>query len=99
MKWSRRFLRADKFLTTPPQGVRDFYVDASVHRWGMDASLVWHDFRASASSQSYGREWDLSLGRKFAKRFEILLKGAQYDAAGFSSDTRKWWLQLVADYP
>jgi len=90
---------ADKFLTTPPQGVQDFYVDLSGHRWGLDATVVWHDFRAEATSQRYGDEWDISVSRKFSPHFELLLKAANYRSAGFGRDTRKLWVQFSADYP
>ena len=90
---------ADKFLTTPPQGVQDFYVDLSGHRWGLDATVVWHDFRADAISQRYGDEWDSSVIRKFSRYFKLLLKAANYRSAGLGRDTRKLWVQFSADHP
>lgn len=90
---------ADKFLTTPPQGIRDSYIAATAHRWGVDGQLAWHDFRAAAVQRRYGSEWDVSLSRKLSPHAELLLKAASYNSAGFASDTRKLWLQLVMNYP
>lgn len=90
---------ADKFLTTPPQGVRDEYVVVTGNRWGIDGQLAWHDFRADAVSKHYGSEWDASLSHKFGTRTELLLKYASYNAAQFAADTRKFWVQLNLDLP
>ncbi len=88
---------ADKFLTTPPQGIDDRYV-AVVGKWGAtSAQLVWHDFQAEAVGRDYGTEWDASVGRKFGI-VDVLLKGARYNADGFGTDTTKLWLQLAADF-
>lgn len=88
---------ADKFLTTPAQGLRDQYFVASARRWGWEAQLAWHAFSAEAVSRDYGKECDLSLSRKLSKRGELLLKAADYRADGLLRDTRKLWLQLSAD--
>lgn len=90
---------ADKFLTTPPQGIRDSYVAVTGRRWGFDSQLAWHDFRAEAVSRRYGSEWDVSVSRKLGANTELLLKAAQYDAAGFARDTRKLWLQVSTSFP
>lgn len=93
---------ADKFLTTPPQGIRDSYIAATARYWGVDSQLAWHDFRASAVQRRYGSEWDVSLARKLSPHTELLLKAASYDSGGLASDprdTRKLWLQLVVNYP
>ena len=65
---------------------------------GVVAQAQWHDFRAAAGSGRYGQELDLSLSRKFGKRYELLGKYADYSASGFSSDTRKAWLMLTATF-
>jgi hypothetical protein len=92
---------ADKFLTTPPQGVRDVYVsvDSTIAGPATRVQLAWHDYRAEAASRSYGREWNASVSHKFGKRYELLLKAATYDAATFGTDTTKWWAQFTATYP
>ena len=90
---------ADKFLNTPPQGIRDSYVAGVVRLNGFEAQLAWHDFRADAVSRSYGSEWDVSLGRKFGSHCELLLKAADYSADGYAADTQKLWLQVLLSYP
>lgn len=89
---------ADKFLITPPQGIDDRYLTLETTIRGVVAQAQWHDFRAAAGSGRYGRELDLSLSRKFGKRYELLGKYADYSASGFSSDTRKAWLMLTATF-
>lgn len=89
---------ADKFLTTPPAGIDDRYVGASLGWRGWNGQLAWHDFDAQATAARYGSEWDVSVGRKFAERYELLVKLADYRAEGFSADTRKVWLQLAATF-
>lgn len=90
---------ADKFLNTPPQGIRDTYVTANARFSGVEAQLAWHDFHADAVSRRYGGEWDASLGRKFGSHCELLLKAAKYDADGYAADTEKLWLQVLLSYP
>ncbi|HRX90976.1 MAG TPA: hypothetical protein P5528_16165 [Steroidobacteraceae bacterium] len=89
---------ADKFLTTPPQGIEDLYVGLS-GKWGAtSAQLTWHDFGAEAVGRDYGSEWDASVSHRFGARVDVLLKAANYDANGFSVDTTKLWLQVAADF-
>ena len=94
---------ADKFTTTPQQGVEDFYVGASATIEGLVMQLVYHDFQAEAVDQDFGTEWDASVAYKFAKRFEATLKYANYDAARDAtgpqaSDTTKTWVMLSASF-
>lgn len=90
---------ADLFLVTPPQGLDDLYVSLS-RRFehvralpGLAASLAWHRFDSAAGSISYGREWDASLGFRLGP-VTLLAKYADYDARGFGTDTRRFWLQM-----
>lgn len=89
---------ADKFLTTPPGGVEDLYLAASANFGALALNLVWHDFSAETGGASYGSEWDASAGYKFAKRYEVLVKAADYQADEFATDTTKLWLQLSATF-
>lgn len=89
---------ADKFLTTPAQGIEDRYL-AVLGKWGpLSAQLAWHDFQAQAVGRNYGSEWDASIGRQFGNRIDVLLKGARYTADGFGTDATKLWLQVSADF-
>lgn len=86
---------ADRFLSTPDAGVDDRYLAATATFFNATAALIYHDFQAASGGQSYGDEWDFSLTRAFAKRHIFLLKYANYNAEGFSVDTKKWWLQYL----
>lgn len=85
----------DRFLNTPNAGVDDRYLAASVTFFETTASLIYHDFQAASGGQRYGDEWDFTLVRAFKKRNIFLLKYANYNAEGFSVDTKKWWLQYL----
>ncbi len=87
---------ADKFLTTPSAGIEDLYVGLNGSFAGFNGQAVWHDFQAEATSLDYGTELDLSVSRKFAQRYEVLVKYADYSADGLFTDTRKFWLQFGA---
>jgi len=94
---------ADKFLTTPPDGIRDFYASAGVgwkNRWGLDsvnAQLIYHRFRSDRGNTAYGNEWDAIIAAKRG-RWTATAKIADYDAKDFATDTRKAWLQLEWAY-
>jgi hypothetical protein len=94
---------ADKFLTTPPNGVRDLYGSAGYtlkKPLGLDAinaQLVYHRFNSDRLSQHYGNEWDALVAAKKG-RWTATAKFASYDADKFATDTRKLWLQLEWAY-
>jgi hypothetical protein len=89
---------ADKFATTPAAGIEDIYLGVNVKAAGWTGQLVWHDFSAEATAQDYGSEWDVSVSRKFADRYELLVKYADYAADDLFADTQKVWLQLGAAF-
>ncbi len=94
---------ADKFLTTPPNGIRDLYGSAGYtlkKPLGIDAinaQLVYHRFDSDRLSQHYGNEWDALVAAKKG-RWTATAKLASYDADKFATDTRKLWLQLEWAY-
>lgn len=90
---------ADKFLTTPPDGVRDLYASAG---WGWKAvgplkvvtlQAVYHDYRSDRASRSYGDEINLLASAKLGK-LSAAARYAHYNADTFATDTDKFWLQL-----
>lgn len=87
---------ADKFLTTPPNGIRDLYASAGyvLPEAPLSFLIAWHDFRSDRRDQHYGSEWNAQIGFKPSKQTALLLKYADYDAKSFATDTRKLWLQL-----
>ncbi|MDH4048751.1 MAG: alginate export family protein [Gammaproteobacteria bacterium] len=90
---------ADQFLSTPDAGVEDLYgtIMYSYAKWNMQ--LTYHDLSAQAGSADWGKEFDLSFGRKLSDRYGVLLKGAFFDADSTSFvDVNKYWIMLTADF-
>lgn len=95
---------ADLFLTTPVDGLEDWYGGVSYKFAkgkalpGLTASVTFHRFESAFGSAHYGDEWDASLGFK-PGRMTMLLKYADFNskAAGLA-DTRKVWLQVEIAY-
>jgi hypothetical protein len=95
---------ADKFLVTPPNGLRDLYFGVAKSFTlkalrGLNAAITWHDFRSDRLSQKYGSEWNAQMGWKIGKKLSFLAKYANYQrdgAANFAgdADTEKFWVQL-----
>jgi hypothetical protein len=97
---------ADKFLTTPPNGIEDKYVNATVTLKGVSIfdtlGLVasYHEYDAEHISRDYGDEWNISLAAKH-KRFNLMLKYADYTegapvvgVAPIARSTSKLWAQV-----
>lgn len=90
---------ADKFLTTPPDGLSDLYGSAG-YGWkdvgGLDTigvTVIYHRFRSDRLDRRYGDEWDAMVSAKRG-RWSAAAKLADYRAKEFATDTRKLWLQL-----
>jgi hypothetical protein len=90
---------ADKFLTTPPNGLERRYATLGYTKKGLgfletvSANAVYHRFDSSRLGIDYGSEVDLQVQGKY-QRFNFLLKYADYDADRFATDTRKYWVQV-----
>ena len=90
---------ADKFLTTPPNGIDDRYVNAGFLMKGVgpfdtvSATASYHDFHSQRLWLKYGNEVNLQLQAKW-HRFLGTLKYADYNAEGFATDTTKYWAQI-----
>lgn len=95
---------ADKFLTTPANGLRDIYADASYKvagkgpLKGLLLRAVWHDYRSTHGGIDYGREWNALLSYPVARNVTLSAKVARYDAARFGADTTKGWLMAEAGF-
>lgn len=90
---------ADRFLTTPPDGVRDLYGTAGYgwKSWGalkaVSLSATVHRFESDRLVRHYGDELDALASARLA-RTTVSLRYADYRADRFATDTRKFWLQL-----
>lgn len=91
---------ADKFLVTPPNGIRDLYASGgySFKKAGplgpVSILVGWHQYDSDRSSIDYGNEWNAQIGFKPMKKVAMTFKYADFDAKGFATDTRKFWVQL-----
>jgi hypothetical protein len=93
---------ADLFLTTPANGLRDYYGGVSktfsvAPLPAVKFDLVYHEFDSDFGGFEYGSEWDASLGFKVGI-VNLLAKYANYDSSGFAADTEKFWLQAELSF-
>ncbi len=99
---------ADAFLTTPANGLSDFYVSASYKIQdvnnifnGLVFTSVYHMYDDMAALPGdYGEELNLSIGKTFGsldfgpfKNFSILVKYADYNGKSNIPGRTKIWLQ------
>lgn len=91
---------ADKFLATPDAGLNDLFagLKGKLGKWSWN--VIYHDFEAESGDESFGRELDAALSRKFAEHYSVLFRGAWFsgDASSPYDDTTKLWVQLTADF-
>jgi hypothetical protein len=91
---------ADKFLTTPVDGVVDRFIGLKgpIGKWTWN--VVYHDFDAESGGASYGSEIDGSISRDFGERYGLLFKAARFEGDGGPpyDDVSKLWLQFTADF-
>ena len=91
---------ADKFLVTPPNGLRDAYGSIGytlpkVGKMGPLGLLVsYHRYDSDRLSIDYGSEWNAQATLKINKKLSALVKYADYNADAFATDTRKLWMQI-----
>ncbi|KRA80577.1 hypothetical protein [Altererythrobacter sp. Root672] len=93
---------ADLFLTTPANGLRDYYATVGAAFGvsflpGLKADLTYHQFDSDFGGLDYGSEWDASVGFKLGP-VALLAKYANYQADQFAVDTEKVWLQAEAAF-
>jgi len=91
---------ADKFLVTPPNGIKDLYGSIGYTKpkpfAGVDAislTAVYHDYDSDRLSMDYGEEINLQLSVK-VKKYTFLVKYADYNADAFATDTKKFWASV-----
>ncbi len=89
---------ADRFLTTPVNGLQDSYLSWNRKFGKISANIAWHDFQSDHLSIHYGQELDASLGYAFNKHWNGLLKVADYQAKDVGFDATKTWLSMEYMY-
>ncbi|MGH8478480.1 MAG: alginate export family protein [Gammaproteobacteria bacterium] len=73
---------ADRFLTTPADGIEDAFVTLNLRVYGTNFLAVWHSLMANDADYDYGTEWNLLLERPIGNHFLAGVKYAYYDASG-----------------
>jgi hypothetical protein len=89
---------ADRFLTTPVNGLRDAYATFGAPLGKAKLAIAYHGYDADHGSAHYGTELDASVSYAFAKHYTVLAKVADYHADRFSRDERKAWLSFEAKF-
>lgn len=91
---------ADKFLTTPPDGLRDRYgtIGFAAKRpvgpfTGVVVQARYHRFDSDRLARRYGDEIDLLASGRIG-RHTVSLRYAEYRADRFATDTRKAWFEV-----
>lgn len=90
---------ADKFTTTPANGIRDLYgsVGAGWKQVGalsnVALSAIYHRFNSDRLNLHYGNEIDL-LASASVRKVTVSARYAHYTARTFATDTDKFWLTL-----
>lgn len=89
----------DKFLTTPPDGIEDFYAWAGIKLpRNVMLKAVYHEFEAENNGMDYGDEIDLLAVWKIDNHFKLLAKIADYGADDFATDTSKYIFEVNFSY-
>jgi len=90
---------ADKFLSTPIDGIRDLYLTVSANPYGVKAAAIYHEFSSDHDSYDYGNEIDMVAGRDFGKYWGAALNYAAYHAdsnskniGGTATNVNKFWI-------
>ena len=87
---------ADKFLTTPGDGIEDLYVNLSGKLGPVSLGATYHDFQAEDSSADFGDEINLVATWVFNDLLNFQLHYADFssDAPQRYDDTRKAWFTV-----
>ena len=102
---------ADRFLTTPRDGIRDTYGTLIATVYGFKFIAGYHALASDRFDYDYGDELDLQLTRSINKHFTVGAKYADYDAdtnatnlarngiSTVTNDVQKFWLFITASFP
>ncbi len=87
---------ADKFLTTPDEGLKDLYLGVAKTVRDVKLQAIVHDYRSDAASRDFGHELDLDAVWKAKEGLVFGLRYANYhgddDSVSFVlKDTHKFW--------
>jgi hypothetical protein len=85
---------ADKFLTTPSDGLEDVFAGAQASIASFGLTGVYHQFKANNGGAEYGTEIDVALERTFHETYTASVMYAAYDAKTYDTGTNKLWVTL-----
>lgn len=71
---------ADRFTTTPGDGVKDLFITLGATLWGAKGSVNYHWFSSDNLGYDYGTELDVLIEKTFAKGYAVGFKYAAYSA-------------------
>ena len=101
---------ADKFLTTPRDGIKDIFLTASaVVLDGINLAGAYHLYTADNMGYDYGSELNLKVAKKINKSLVVTANYAAYsadtntdnvarNATGAAKDLDKFWLMLDVQF-
>jgi len=100
---------ADMFLTTPANGLKDFYLKAAyslpadfIEMKSLTGTVFYHDFTTDNLKAGIGSEFDASLELAVDANASLLAKYADYRGGGVAfggfPDKSIFWLQLAYKY-
>lgn len=85
---------ADKFITTPVNGLDDYCIGARYLLREGELSLQYHQYQSDNNLIHYGDEVDVLITQIVSKKVSLLVKLGNYSAKDFSQDTRRFWLGI-----
>lgn len=91
---------ADKFLSTPSDGLIDFHFTLETKLRGTGLKTVYHEFETDTGGIDLGHELDAIATRTINENLSIALKYAWYKSGDRASitDTRKIWFMANASF-
>ncbi len=101
---------ADRFLTTPGDGIRDYYISSVATAFGFKLIAAYHILDSDKFDYRYGEEFDIELSRGVGQHFMLGIKYADYNAdenatnllrngsSTVTADARKFWLYATAKF-
>lgn len=99
----------DMFLTTPANGLRDFYVRIGtvlpadiIGLHALTPAIAWHDYRSDRIDAGLGSEWNIQAELAVNANLSVLAKYASYTGSGLAAggfpDKSIFWLQGAYRY-
>jgi hypothetical protein len=101
---------ADRFLSTPADGIRDYFFTLNTALRGFKLAATYHILDSDEFDYRYGEEFDIQLTRKLGDHYGFGIKYADYNAdrntvslarngtSTVTTDARKFWVFATASF-